>query len=189
MRETEEEQARLRPEQQERTETEGRQSNEPRSQNSLSLPEHWGPTSNSLVKGEEAEGEGEEVEEEAKRPQGHGDGAHGANCGAAFALSVSGGERKGEDGRRSGRTGECGWRAGTRGQLGGSGGCPVGRARGPGLLGRPDERDVAEWARQPPPGGGEECQGQKGRPHLIPRGSGGEWKSGAFVCVCVRVWI
>lgn len=157
----------------------------------MSLPEHWGLTSYSTVKGEEEESEeeaGEEVEEETKRPRGHSDGADGANCGAAFALSVSGGERRGEDGRRSGRTGECGWRAGAGGQLGRDRGRPMGRAcaPGPGLLGRPDERDVAEWARQPPPGGGEERQGPKGCPHLVPRGPGGEWECG--VCVCVFVW-
>lgn len=158
------------------------------------LPEHWGPTSDSTVKGEEeeeeeGEGEGEGVEEETTRPRGHGDGADGANCSAAFALSVSGGERRGEDGRRSGRTGEGGWRAGAGCQLGGDWGSPVGRARarGPGILGRPDERDVAEWAGQPPPGGGEERQGAKGCPHLVHRGTGGEWRSGAFVCVCLEV--
>lgn len=128
----------------------------------------------------------EEVEVETKRLWGHGDGANGANCGAAFTLSVSGGERRGKDGGRSGRTGECGWRAGTRGQLGRGEGCPVGGARGPGLLGRPDERDVTEWARQPPPGGGEECKGPKSCSHLIPRGSGGECKS--CVCVCLDEW-
>ena len=108
---------------------------------------------------------------------GHADGAHGAHCGAAFTLSISGGEWRGEDGRRCGRTAECGWRAGAWGQLGGDGGPPSGRApaHGPGVLGRPKERDVAEWARQPPPGGGEERPGPKGCPHLIPRGSGGEW--------------
>lgn len=149
-----------------------------------------GATSDSTVKGEEEEEdkeeEGEEGEGETKRPWGHGDGADGANCVAAFTLSVSWGERRGEDGRRSGRTGEYGWRAGTGGQLGRDRGCPVGhtRARGPGLLGRADERAVAEWARQPPPGGGEECQGPKGSPYLVSCGSGGEWRRGAVVCVC-----
>lgn len=116
-----------------------------------------------------------EVEEETNRPRGHGDGANGPDCGAAFALSVSGGERRGKDGRRSGRTGQHGWRTGTGGQLGGGEGRPLGGARGPGVLGRPDERDVAERARQPPPGGGEERQGPTGCPHLVPRGSGGKW--------------
>lgn len=107
---------------------------------------------------------------------GHTDGANGPHCGAAFALSVSGGERRGEDGRRCGRTGERGWRAGKGGQLGGVQRCPLGHPHtpGPGLLGRPDERDVAERERQPPPGGGPQRQGPQGRPDLLPRGSGGE---------------
>lgn len=142
----------------------------------MSLSDHWGLSSDSTVEEEERE----EVEEETNWPWGHRDCADGANRGAAFTLSVSGGERRGKDGRRSGRTGECGWRAGAGRQLGGDEGHPAGHTHGPGILGRADERDVSEWARQPYPGGGEECQGPKSCAHLFPRGSGGE-----SMCVCV----
>lgn len=125
-----------------------------------------------------------------RRSKVHGDGAYGANRGAPLALPISGREWRGEGGRRSGRTGERRWRAGARGKLGRVRDRPAGDApAGPGFLGRSDERNVAERARQPPPGGWEKRQGAKGRSYLIHSGSGGECVKTKSLCVCVGVCV